>query len=147
MLAQFAAVFVGGGVLAAAGASMLIAALAGSLLATEYGFLMSAGDVARVVAASTLAGATGGVLGAGIAAMVRNTGGAVTGTILALLVAPPLIVQLAPEMQSWVPGMLALVLAGVSSEISVVAAALALLCWSAVPAAAGLFYVERRDVV
>lgn len=147
MLAQFVAVFVGGGVLSAVGAGLLMATLAASLPTTEHGFLMSVSDVARVVAASTFTGATGAVFGAGIAAIVRNTGGAVTGTILALLVAPPLIVQLASESASWVPATLANVLAGVGSEVSVLAAIAVLLTWSAVPAAAGLISVERRDVV
>lgn len=147
MLAQFTAVFVGGGVLSAIGAGLLIATVAASLPTTEYGFLMSAGDVTRVVAASAFAGAAGAVFGAGIGAMLRNTGGAVTGTILALLVAPPLIVQLATETASWVPGTLANVLAGVGSDVSVFGALAALLAWAAVPAAMGLVSVQRRDVV
>ena len=43
------------------------------------------------------------VLGAGIGTIVRNTGGAVTGAVLALIVAPPLIVQLVNDASSWVP--------------------------------------------
>ncbi|MGE0227512.1 MAG: hypothetical protein AB7I38_03800 [Dehalococcoidia bacterium] len=147
MLAQYTAVFVGGGVLSAIGAGMLIAALAASLPTTEHGFLMSAGDVTRVVLASTFTGAAGAVFGAGIGAMLRNTGGAVTGTILALLVAPPLIVQLASETASWVPGTLANVLAGVGDDVEVIGAVAALAAWAAVPAAIGLVSVQRRDVV
>lgn len=147
MLAQLGAVFVAAGVLGALGAGVLIGTLAGALLATEFGFLMSAGDVTRVVVASTFAGATGAVFGAGIGTMLRNTGGAVTGTIVSLLVVPPLAVQLASETARWVPATLAQVLAGVSGEVSVVAAVAALVVWGSVPVAAGLVAVERRDVV
>lgn len=89
----------------------------------------------------------GAVLGAGIGALVRNTGGAVTGAVLALVIAPPLIVQLASGAFNWMPGTLANVVSGVSGEVTVVAAIAALLCWAAVPAAVGLSSVLRRDVI
>lgn len=147
ILAQFTAVFIGGGVLGLAGAALVATAVAASLPSTDYGFLVPAGDLSRVFAASAFAGATGAVLGAGIGALVRNTGGAVTGTVLALIIAPPLIVQLASESASWIPSTLAHVLAGVGDDVAVLAALAALAAWAAVPAAIGLLAMQRRDVV
>ena len=103
--------------------------------------------MAQVLAASAFAGATGAALGAGIGALVRNTGGAVTGAVLALVIAPPLVVQLARDSASWVPNALNNVVSGVSDEVGVPAALAALVAWAAVPALAGLISVERRDVV
>ena len=97
VLAQFTAVGLGGALLGLLGAATTILAVALALPTTDYGFLIPADGVAQVLAASALCGAVGAVLGAAIAALVRNTGGAVTGAVLVLLVAPPLIVQLASE--------------------------------------------------
>ena len=62
------------------------------------------------------------MLGAGIGAFVRNTGGAVTGTILLLVILPPLAVQLASEIATWVPGTLANVVSGVTNAAGMGAA-------------------------
>jgi len=146
VLAQYTAVLVGGGLLGLLGGAMAVGAVALSLPTTEFAFLVSAADVARVVAAAALAGAAGALLGAGIGALVRNTGGAVTGAVVALIIAPPLIVQMTND-ASWVPSTLANVLSGVGDEVSVPAAIAGLLAWAIVPAAIGLVAVERRDVV
>lgn len=145
--AQLAAVGVGGAILGLIGVFVTIVAVAASLPLTDFGFLLSVGGVAQIVAASTLAGACGAVLGAGIGTVVRNTGGAVTGAVLVLVIAPPLIVQLASDAGPWVPGTLATVASGVSDETSVAAAALALVLWALVPALIALQVVRRRDVV
>jgi hypothetical protein len=100
-----------------------------------------------VIAASTCAGAVGALLGAGIGAVVRNTGGAVAGGVLVLLIAPPLVVQLARDAASWVPNTLNTVVSGVSDEVGILAALVALAAWAIVPAAIGLRAVRRRDVV
>jgi ABC-type transport system involved in multi-copper enzyme maturation permease subunit len=147
VLAQFGAVLVGGGVLGLVGAVLSVAAVALSLPATEFGFLVPAGGVAQVIAASSFAGAAGALLGAGIGASVRNTGGAVAGAVLALVIAPPLVVQLATEAASWVPNTLNTVVSGVTDEVGVLAALAALAAWAIVPAAIGLVAVQRRDVV
>ena len=147
VLAQLTAVFVGGGLLGLVGAALTATAVAVSLPTTEFGFLVSAGDVAQVVVASSFAGAAGAVLGAGIGALVRNTGGAVTGAVLLLVVAPPLIVQLANGAASWVPSTLAGVLSGVGDDVALLSALAAIAAWAAVPAAIGLVAVHRRDVV
>ncbi len=144
--AQLCAIALGGGVLGFVGAGLTIAAVAFALPATDYGFLVSLGNVAQVLAASAFSGAAGAVLGAGIGSLVRNVGGTVTGAVLALFIAPPLIGQLAPESASWMPSVLATVLTGVGNEVSQPAALLALAAWALVPATAGLLAVQRRDV-
>lgn len=148
VLAQFAAVGVGGALIGLAGAALTIAAVASSLPTTDFGFLIASGDVAQVLAAAAFAGAAGAVLGAGLGALVRNTGGAVTAAVLTLIVAPPLIVQLASDAASWVPNTLANTLSGVAidSDVSTPAAAAALAGWALIPAALGLVAVIRRDV-
>jgi ABC-2 type transport system permease protein len=147
VLAQLTAVSVSGGVLGAVGAALTAVAVAASLPTTEFSFMVSAADMAQVIVASAFAGAAGAVLGAGIGASVRNTGGAVTGAVLVLIVAPPLIVQLAHGAGSWVPNTLANVLSGVGDDVALPAAVVAMAVWATVPAAIGLIAVERRDVV
>ncbi len=147
VLAQYAAAFVAGSVLGLIGAGVIAASVALGLTATDYGFMVSAADLAQVLAASTLAGGAGAVLGAGIGALVRNTGGAVTGTFLALVILPPLAVQMAGETATWVPSTLANVVSGIDNVAGVAAAIAAIAMWALVPAAFGLVAVNRRDVV
>ena len=147
VLAQLAAVSLAGGLLGLVGAALTVAGVALTLPTTDYDFMVSAGGVTAVLAASTFAGAAGAVLGAGIGALVRNTGGAVTGTVLLLIVAPPLIVQLVSDATSWVPGTLANVLSGVGHDVSRPAALAALAAWATIPALVALIAVNKRDVV
>lgn len=147
VLAQLAAAFVAGGVLGFIGAGLSAGSVAAGLAATEYGFMVSGADLVQVLGASTLAGGAGAVLGAGIGALVRNAGGAVTGTIVLLVILPPLAVQLASEAATWVPATLANVLSGVDNTASLGAAVVAIAMWAVVPAALGLLAVTRRDVV
>lgn len=145
--AQFAAIGIGGAVLGLFGTVCTAIAVAVSLPFTEYGFMVSAGGVAQVIAASAWAGAAGAVLGAGIGTIVRNTGGAVTGAVIALVIAPPLIVQLANGTASWIPASLANVASGVATDTGVLAAVIAIGVWALVPALAALWSVQRRDLV
>jgi len=146
-LAQMAAVLLGGVALALIGQALIIGALAIALPSTEYGFLLSVGDITRLLAASALAGAIGAVLGAGLGAVIRNLGGAVTAAVLVLFILPPLAVQLVNEAASWIPATLFVVISGVSTEVSLWAALMATTVWALLPAAAGLVAVQRRDVV
>lgn len=152
VLAQFVAVAIVASLLGLLGAVLTVVGIALALPTTEYGFMVSVAGVGRVLAASTFAGAMGGLLGAGIGAVVRNTGGAVAGTFFALMVAPPLLVQLASEASSWVPSTLANVLSGVEVEVAaadqvgIPAAILGLVVWAVVPALAGLVATQRRDI-
>lgn len=147
VLAQYTAILVSGGLLSVVGAAMTVAAVAASLTTTQYGFMVSAGGVARVLVASAFAGAAGAVLGAGIGAVVRNVGGAVTGAVLVFIIAPPLIIQLVNDATAWVPSTLANVVAGVADDVGTPAALLAIAAWALVPAAIGVLAVLRRDVV
>ena len=147
VLAQYAAACVAGSALGLVGAGVSAGSVAAGLNATDYGFMVSAADLAQVLAAATLAGGAGAVLGAGIGAFIRNTGGAVTGTILMLVILPPLAVQMAGETASWVPGTVATVASGVSDATGIGAAIAAIVMWALVPAAIGLVAATRRDVV
>ena len=147
VLAQYASVFVGGSVLGLVAAGVSAGSVAAGLTATDFGFMVSAADLAQVLAASTLAGGAGAVLGAGVGAFVRNTGGAVTGTILLLVILPPLAVQMVNETATWVPSILANVVSGIDNVVGMGAAIVAIGIWALVPAAIGLVAVTRRDVV
>lgn len=147
VLAQITAVALGGAAMGLAGSLMTAAAVAATLPTTEYSFLVSVDDMVRLIAASSFAGMVGAVLGGGIGAVVRNTGGAVTGAVLALVIAPPLVVQIAAGAGSWIPPTLANVTSGVSSEVALPAAIVALACWAGIPALAGFVSIMRRDVV
>jgi len=149
LLAQLTAIAIGGAVLGLVGVAATIVAVAISLPFTDFGFLLSVGAVAQVLAASAWAGAVGAVLGAGIGTVVRNIGGAVSGAVLLLVIAPPLLVQLASDTASWVPSTLANEVAGVAvgTDTGIPAAIAALALWAVLPALAGLWSVVRRDVV
>jgi hypothetical protein len=146
-MAQLAAMVVAGAIIGLVGTTITITAVALSLPFVDHRFLMSAADVGRVIAAAALAGAAGGVFGAGIGSLARNTGGAVTAVFLGLFVAPTLLVQFASGAASWVPNTLVGVLSGVGHEVSLAAAIAALVIWAALPAVLGIVAVEKRDVV
>ena len=56
-----------------------------------------------VACLDALTGAAGAALGAGLVALIRNTGGAVTAVVGLLFVVPPVLVQLTPDMANWIP--------------------------------------------
>ncbi len=147
VLAQYLATAVGGAALSLIGAALTVIAIAIALPSTDYGFLVSAGGVIRVLSAATFAGACGAVFGAGVGGLVRNTGGALATAVLVLIVAPPLLVQLASETAKWIPSGLANVVSGVATDTGTATAVAALLAWALVPAVVGLLAVERRDIV
>jgi ABC-2 type transport system permease protein len=145
--AQLAAMGLGGAILGLIGASLTAVAVAVALPLTAHGFMVPAGGLVQVIAASALAGAAGAVLGAGIGTIVRNTGGAVTGTVVVLMIAPPVVVQLASGAASWVPNALANVTSGVAAGASVPGAVAAIALWALIPALIAIWTVQRRDVV
>lgn len=146
-LAQLTAVLLGGALLGLVGQTLIIAGVALALLGTDYAFLVAAGGVAQILAASTLAGAVGATLGAGLGALIRNLGGAVTAVVLALFMIPPLVVQLVSDAASWVPPALGGTISGVTSDVGVGTTVAVLLLYGVLPAGAGLIAVQRRDVV
>lgn len=147
MLAQYAALLIAGGVLGLVGEGLTLLGGAITLPSTDYGFLVPAGTVLRLLVTTALAGSIGAVIGGGIGAIVRNTGGAVASSVVALLIAPPLVVQLAADAATWIPDTLVPVISGLGGGPSTAAAVAALVAWGLVPALAGLVAVERRDVV
>jgi len=147
VLAQLAAVTLAGGVLGFVGTALTMVAVSVSLTATKFSFMLSAGDVTQLFAASIFAAATGALLGAGIGTLVRNTGGAVAALVVIQFIAPPLAVQLVSEAISWVPGTLANVASGVADDVGMAASLTAMIAWAAVPAIMSIFVAQRRDVV
>jgi hypothetical protein len=147
VLAQFTAISLVGGALGLVGEVLIIGGVAAALPSTDYGFLVSTGGVLQLLVASTWAGAAGALLGGGLGALVRNVGGAVTAAVVLLFIVPPLVVQLLSDAASWLPDALNRVVAGVTDQVSVPAALLALAAWAVIPAALGLLAIQRRDVV
>ena len=147
VLAQLTAVAAAGAVLALVGQGLVVIGVAVALRTTDYGFLVPTGDVAQLLATTTLAGAVGAVLGAGLGAVIRNVGGAVTAVVLVLFVMPPLTAQLLTGAGPWIPTNLFAVISGASTDVALWAALLAVAAWAAIPAGAGLLAVGRRDVV
>jgi hypothetical protein len=147
MLAQYAALLLAGAALGLVGEGLTLVGGAIALPLTDYGFLVPAGTVARLVATTAVAGSIGAVIGGGVGALVRNTGGAVASTVVVLLIAPPLVVQLASASAQWIPDTLVPVLSGLGSGPSLPAALAALAAWALVPALAGIVAVQRRDIV
>lgn len=146
-LAQFCAVMLAGGTLGLIAQVLVTSGIALALPTTRYAFMVSAADVGQVLAASTVAGASGAVLGAGLGAIIRNLGGAVAAVVFVIFVIPPLVVQLFNDAASWIPPTLGTVISGVTNEVNVWTALAALLAWGIVPAALGVVAVQRRDVV
>lgn len=146
-LAQLTAVLITGALLGLVAQALVITAVAAALPSTPYGFMVPAGSITQLLAASTLAGAIGAVLGAGLGTVIRNLGGAIAAAVLLLFVIPPLAVQLVTDAASWIPPTLFAVVSGVSNETSLRAALTAVIAWALVPATAGLVAIERRDIV
>jgi ABC-2 type transport system permease protein len=147
MLAQFTVVLLAGGVLGFVGGALTVAAGAISLPLADSELLLSFAAMSRLAAASALAGATGAVLGAGIGAVIRNTGGAVTAAVVILLIGPPIVAQLMSDAAAWVPGTLISVISGVGEQPGMAAAIAALAAWGLIPAVIGIGAVQKRDVI
>jgi ABC-type transport system involved in multi-copper enzyme maturation permease subunit len=147
MLAHFTAVLVAGAVLGLAGGSLVMIAGAISMPFADSSLLLSVGTIVQLLAATTFAGATGAVLGAGLGAIVRNPGGAVTAVVLVVFIGPPLVVQMTTAAASWVPQTLAGSVSGIGGGSSVAAAVAVLAVWALIPAVIALGVVQRRDVV
>jgi len=147
VLAQLTAVLLGGAVWGFTGAALTVAAVAAALPFTHYHFLVSVAAVGQVIGASTFAGAVGAVAGAGLGAVVRNMGGAVTAAVLLLMIIPPIVVQLVRQAGTWIPLTLLRVLSGVAHDVALPSAVVVLAAWAVIPAIAGLITVQKRDVI
>lgn len=147
MLAKLVAVGLAGAVLGALGAVVTVGAGAIGLPLVDFELLLTGGTIARLVAGATLAGLVGAVLGVGVGALLRNTGGAVTVIVVVLLIAPSLLGQLVSEIARWIPNTLINVVSGVADDPGLFAATVALAAWGLIPAAAGMVSVNERDVI
>ena len=147
MLFQLAAVTIAGAIVGLAGETLTLVAGAISIPIAGQEILFTGQDVARLLAAAALTGATGAVLGAGVGAIVRNTGGAVVGAVVLLIIVPPIAMQLTSHAANWVPSTLANIVSDVGEGPSAAAAIAALVLWALIPALVGVAVVQRRDVV
>lgn len=146
MLAQYAAIFLAGGLLGLIGESLTMVAALVALPVAEADFLMPSDAVIAVFVASVLGGAAGAILGAGVGSLLRSSAIAVTAAVLLLVIAPPLMVQLLND-ASWVPSTLLGVISGVYEEPSISAALAVLAAWAITPAAIAIVLSRRRDVI
>ena len=147
VLAQLTAVAAAGAILALVGQALVVIGVAVALRTTQYDFMVPTGDVAQLLATTTLAGAVGAALGAGFGTVIRNVGGAVTAVVLLLFVIPPMTAPLLTGAGPWIPTNLFAVISGASTEVALWAAFLAIAAWALIPAGAGMLAVDRRDVV
>lgn len=147
VVAKVAAVFLTGGLIGLVGGALTIVAGSVALPMVDASMVLSGGAIAQLIAGAALAGAVGGVLGVGIGDVLRNTGGAVTVTIVVLMIAPQIIAQLVADAAQWMPGQVIGVISGLGEEPTLWIAVLVLLAWGAVPALLGLAAVQRRDVI
>lgn len=147
LVAQRLALLLAGGVIGLVGGALAVAAgfVAFPLVGLER--LVDASVAVRLTATATFAGAIGAVFGAGVGAVVRNTGGAVAAIVAFLLIGPPIVAQLSATAAPWVPAALVATLVGGVDEVSIATAVAALLLWGIVPAFVGSAAVIRRDVV
>ena len=145
--AQFAGVFVVGALLGVLGGAATLVAGAIALPSVGIDYLLPHATALRLVASAALAGGVGAVAGAGVAAIVRHLGGAVTTVFVVLLIGPPIVAQLSPAAGAWVPGTLIDALSGIGTRPLDGASLAALLGWGVVPAIVGLMAVRKRDVV
>ena len=67
--------------------------------------------------------------------------------VVVLVIAPPVIVQLANGAAPWIPNAIANVTSGVADGTSVPGAVVGLALWALVPALIALWTVQRQDVV
>lgn len=144
--AQVLVIGLAGALLGLVGSALLIAGVAVALGFTDYSFLIPFNDVVQVLVAATATGLAGGILGAGLGVFIRNLGGAVSGVVVALLILPPTLGQLAKSLTDWVPAALSAVVSGTGGDLSVPGAVLGLALWGLIPVALGLVSVLRRDV-
>lgn len=139
-------------------AAMLVAAVtAAAIAATAYAMVAITGGVVRVYGSDSTAGlgvvaAAGalGVIGAGLGALVRHPVPAIVATLLWLFVAETLIGLFAGAAAGYLPGKLAIVVAGVPqgpSSAPLMVAVAVLATYAAVMTLAGLFAIRRRDVL
>jgi ABC-2 type transport system permease protein len=146
LTAQFTAIFLAGALLGLIGEGLTILAALVCLPLVDFDFMLSAGVIVRILAAATLAGGMGALLGAGVGSLVRHGAGAVSAAVVLLIIAPPMVVQFVNN-ADWLPSTVVNVISGVGDQPGLLSAFGLLLAWGVIPAALALLVVQRRDVV
>ena len=108
--------------------------------------LLTGGDYARILAGGAAAAALWAILGVGIGALVRNQVASLVGLLSWMFLVESVSEGFVPGAARFTPGGAGLSLAGNEHKLSVGVAALLLIAYAAVAAAAGWFGTLRRDV-
>jgi ABC-2 type transport system permease protein len=135
------------GVAVAALATVVTLALGLPLLAGESGTALAAADVALVAGGSLLAAALSATFGVALGALVRNQVVAVTGTLVVIFVALPLVQVLSGTALDLTPFGAAQGVAGATlATLSWSGAALVLIGWTLLGLIAAFVAERRRDL-
>jgi hypothetical protein len=146
LLARAAAYAITGAAVAAL-ATVITLAVGLPLLAGESGTALAAEDVALVAGGSLLAAALSSIFGVALGALVRNQVVAVTGTLVVIFVALPLVQALSGTVLDLTPFGAAQGVAGATlATISRGEAGLVLVGWTLVALSAAVLAERRRDV-
>jgi ABC-2 type transport system permease protein len=135
------------GVAVAALATVITLTVGLPLLAGESGKALAAADVALVAGGSLLAAALSAMFGVALGALVRNQVVAVTGTLVVLFVALPLVHALSATLLDLTPFGAAQGVAGATlATLSWSGACLVLVGWTLVALIAAVIAERRRDI-
>jgi ABC-2 type transport system permease protein len=147
MLLARAAAYAITGVAVAALAMVSSLAVGLPLLASESGTALAFGDVVLVAGGSLLAAALSAMLGVALGALVRNQVAAVTGTLVVIFVALPLVHALSATALDLTPFGAAQGVAGATlAALSWSEAGLVLVGWTLVALIAAIAAERRRDI-
>jgi ABC-2 type transport system permease protein len=135
------------GVAVAALATVITLAVGLPLLAGESGTALAAADVALVAGGSLLAAALSAIFGVALGALVRNQVVAVTGTLVVIFVALPLVQAFSGTLLDLTPFGAAQGVAGARlATLSWSEAGLVLLGWTLLALIAAMVAERRRDI-
>ena len=135
------------GVAVAALATVITLAVGLPLLAAESGTGLAAADVALVAGGSLLAAALSAMFGVAVGALVRNQVAAVTGTLVVMFVALPLVQALSGTALDLTPFGAAQGVAGSTlATLSWVEAGVVLVGWTLLALIAAVVGERRRDI-
>jgi hypothetical protein len=147
LLLARACAYAAAGVAVAALATAVTLAVGLPLLADRPGTPVSAGDVALIAAGSLVAAALASAFGVALGALVRNQVAAVTGTLLVIFVALPLVHALNATVLDVTPFGAAQGVAGAGLEtLSTGGAGAVLVGWTAAALIAAAVVEGRRDL-
>jgi hypothetical protein len=135
------------GVAVAALATAVTLAVGVPLLASESGPALDAGDIALVAGGSLLAAAMSAIFGVALGSLVRNQVAAVTGTLVVIFIALPLVQALSGTLLDLTPFAAAQGVAGATLEtLSRGEAVLVVAGWTLAALLAAIVAERRRDI-